>query len=385
MTGTNGKTTTVRLTSHIVRAAGKKVGLSSTDWIGVDDEIVERGDYSGPGGARIALRQTRVDVAVLETARGGLLRRGLGAQRADAAVVTNIAEDHLGDFGSQNLDELLNLKWIVTKALDKDSVAVLNADDLLLVGKSSELASQIAWFSPDPDNAVLSGHREAGGAVVTVIDGVVSRFDGQHWHALCAVADIPITLGGAAKHNIANALAAVGLSHALGIDDASIVRGLKTMTANENPGRCNLYHVNGCDVLLDFAHNPDAMAALFDIAANRPEKRRILCFGQAGDRTDEQIRGLAQGAWAIGLDRVIISELADYYRGRDPGEVFSILRDELKRLGALDDQISHNALESESLAQALKISRPGDFIIVLALGDSANLQNILQELNEAER
>jgi cyanophycin synthetase len=382
VTGTNGKTTTVRLASHIVRAAGRKVGLSSTDWIGVDDEIIERGDYSGPGGARTALRQRAIDVAILETARGGLLRRGLGPQRADAAVITNIAEDHLGDFGSQDLSELLDLKWIVMDALDDASVAILNADDPLLVQKAQRLTMPVIWFSLDPENSTLQRSTAAGGSVLTVVNDTISRIDGETRTALCAVNDVPITLQGSAKHNIANALAAVALSGGLGIPDEAIVAGLQSMTTNENPGRCNLFSIAGVDVLLDFAHNPEAMAAIFEIARDRPANRRVLCFGQAGDRTDEQIRELARGAWAIGLDRVIVSELADYRRGREPGEVYGLLKDELVRIGASTSQISHNELESESFAHALAWAEPGDFIIMLALGDATSLLRTIKALSD---
>ena len=384
VTGTNGKTTTVRLSSHILKASGQSVGLTSTDWVGVNNEIIERGDFSGPGGARTVLRQTNVDVAILETARGGLLRRGLGVQRADVALITNVSEDHLGDFGSRNLKELMDLKWIVMQALDEESIAILNADDAMLVDKSSELTKPtIHWFSLDPDNLTLQKQIKNASAVVTVVDDNIVRFDGKKWHSLCAVETIPITLNGIAKHNIANALAAVSLCSALGVADAAIVSGLQSMTANENPGRCNLFSVNGCEVLLDFAHNPEGMAGIFDIASKHPAKRRILCFGQAGDRTDRLIQELAQRAWSIGLEHVIISELSDYLRGREPGEVYDLLRSELLKSGAREDQISHNQLESESLAEALTMAQEGDLIIMLALGEAKALLKTLNELGES--
>ena len=181
VTGTNGKTTTVRLCTHILRAAGHSVGLSSTDWIGVNDDVIDRGDYSGPGGARTVLRQREVTAAVLETARGGLLRRGLGVDRADAALITNIAEDHLGDFGSQNLDELLDLKWIVTQAIDDAGVVVLNAEDKLLVAKANSLTCPIVWFSLGADDALLQRHVAAGGQAVTVKDNAIARHDKDGW------------------------------------------------------------------------------------------------------------------------------------------------------------------------------------------------------------
>ncbi|MEM7082636.1 MAG: Mur ligase family protein [Pseudomonadota bacterium] len=372
VTGTNGKTTTVRLTQRMLRAAGNRVGISSTDWIGVDDTIIDRGDYSGPGGARAVLRQN-IDTAVLETARGGLLRRGLGMPRADASLITNIAEDHLGDFGSENLDELLDLKWIVTRALDTQSVAILNADDPLLVAKASELSVPLCWFGLEPDADPIRAHIANAQPVVTVKDNVFCRFDGNTWRTLCAIDEAPITVGGSARHNVANSLAAIALAHFLGADDESIVSGLQSMQPNDNPGRCNFFSVNGVDVLLDFAHNPSAMQAIFDIARSHPAQRRLLCFGQAGDRTDDSIRELAQLAWAIGLDHVCVSELGDYRRGRAPQEVFHLLKEGLLSAGAQEHQISHHERERESLDHALHLAHEGDLIIMIALGEARAL------------
>ncbi|MEN7343882.1 MAG: Mur ligase family protein, partial [Pseudomonadota bacterium] len=373
VTGTNGKTTTVRLASRILRAAGLNVGLSSTDWIGVNDRIIDRGDYSGPGGARTVLRDKDVDAAILETARGGLLRRGLAVDYANAALITNIAEDHLGDFGSQNLEELLALKWLVTRVLGEGSTAVLNASDQLLVAKAEELTAPIIWFSVDKYNPILLGHIASGGTAFTVSDGKLGYFERNEWHALVPVADVPITMQGAAAHNIANALAAAGLCFALGADARAIVSGLISMQPNDNPGRCNVFHRDGVDILLDFAHNPDAMRALFDIAQAYPAKRRALCFGQAGDRTDAQIAELARRAWEIGLERVVISELADYRRGRAPGEVYGLLRQTLIDEGADPSQIGYFETEAASLEDALRWAEPGDLVIMLALGSATAL------------
>lgn len=379
VTGTNGKTTTVRLATRMLRAADHNVGLSSTDWIGVNDRIIDRGDYSGPGGARTVLRQTDVDVAILETARGGLLRRGLGVDRADVALITNIAEDHLGDFGSQDLGELLELKWLVTKALGSEGIAVLNADDPLLVAKSDALAQSIVWFSTIAENPVIARHVSGGGMALTVLDGNLGFWRDQQWTALAAIKDIPITMGGIARHNVANALAASALCLALSVPNAAVIEGLCGMQLNDNPGRCNLYAVDGYEVLLDFAHNPDAMEALFAIAQGRPANRRILCFGQAGDRTDAQISALAKAAWAIGLDRIVISELGDYRRGRDSGEVFALLKNTLLDEGAELDEIAHYDTEAESLADAMQWAAPGDLVIMLALSSARELTEVLQQ------
>ena len=380
VTGTNGKTTSVRFAKHILRAAGHNVGVSSTDWIAVNERIIDRDDWSGPGGARAVLREQNVDAAILETARGGLLRRGLGVEQADAALITNISEDHLGDFGSRNLDELLDIKWVISHAVRSGGKLVLNADDQRLVAKSGEFDGEIVWFSLDAANPVVASHTESGGVAFVLDDGELARIDGDDRQVICSASDIPLALGGAARHNVANALAAAALTASMGVSLPDIATGLTTMQQDENPGRCNIYALNGFRILIDFAHNPAAMSALFDMARAIPASRRALCFGQAGDRTDALIRELARDAWAIGLDRVVVSELPKYHRGREHGDVFALIRDELLKGGAADEQIHHFEEELESLEDAIGWAEPGDLVIMLALGGARPVQERLKEL-----
>jgi len=377
VTGTNGKTTTARIAKHILQTAGKTVGLSCTDWASVNDRIIDRDDWSGPGGARMVLRQTDVEVAILETARGGLLRRGLGVNKANAALITNIAEDHLGDFGSQSLGELLNIKWIVSHAVAA-SVLILNADDKLLLGKSPEFTGTIVWFSLDENNPVIRKHTENGGLAFVYEDNNLVRIEGGVRELICGAGEVPITLAGAARHNIANALGAAALTEQLGVSLTDIRNGLTTMSQDANPGRSNVYEVNGFQVLVDFAHNPEAMQALFTMARAIPAKRTVLCFGQAGDRTDEQIRELARSAWSIGLELACIAELEKYRRGREEGEVFTIIRDELLRCGAREEQIRHFGTESESFDAALAWAEAGDLVVMLDLGRDSDIQSKLK-------
>ena len=380
VTGTNGKTTTVRLATHILRAAARNVGLSSTDWIAVNETVLDRGDWSGPGGARTVLREKDVDIAILETARGGLLRRGLGVERADAALITNISEDHLGDFGSKDLNELLAVKWIVSRAVESSGRLILNADDALLRARAADYSGELVWFSLDADNETINEHTASGG-LVFVLDGeALTRIEGEVREIICQSNEIPIAMGGAARHNVANALSAAALTWCLGVSMDDIRSGLKTMVQDENPGRCNLYDLNGFKILVDFAHNPAAMAALFDMASAIPAKRRALCFGQAGDRTDKLIQELARDAWSIGLDRVVVSELAAYHRGREQGEVFEIIRDELVKAGAIPSQIMHFETEMESFLSAISWAEPGDLVIMLALAGALPIQEKLKEL-----
>ncbi len=354
VTGTNGKTTTVRLATHIARTAGKNVGLSSTDWIAVNERVIDRGDWSGPGGARAVLREREVDVAILESARGGLLRRGLGVDRADAALITNIAEDHLGDFGSHNLAELLDIKWIISRAVRETGRLILNADDALLRAKAKEFDGTIVWFSLDPDNELIAAASRDGDLCFLYEGDELLKIEAGERELICHSDEIPISMGGAARHNVANSLAAAALTYCIGFSIDAIRDGLKTMEQDENPGRCNIHEVDGKKVLIDFAHNPAAMHALFDMAVAIPAKRRVLCFGQAGDRPDDLIREMTRDAWAIGLDQVMISELADYHRGREHGDVFTVIKNELLAAGADTSQVHHHEEEMESFLAALE-------------------------------
>jgi len=383
VTGTNGKTTTVRVAAHILRSAGNNIGFSSTDYIAINDRIVDRDDWAGPGGARNVLREKDVDVAILETARGGLLRRGLGVDKADAALITNIAKDHLGDFGSQNLDELLNCKWIVSRAVASAGKLILNADDPMLVAKSKDFRGELVWFSLDANNDVVRTHAANGGTAFVLDGSDLMIINGDIPDLICRDRDVPITLNGAARHNVANALAAAALTWSMGVPLAEIRDGLTTMVPAKNPGRGNVYEISGFTVVVDFAHNPEALQALLDMANRMSPKRKALCFGQAGDRPDDLIRELARSAWQSGLDRVFVSELAKYHRGREHGVVFAVIRDELMTCGAREDQIEHHMEEIESLDSALEWAEPGDLIVMLALERSAELYDKLRSMSES--
>lgn len=366
VTGTNGKTTSVRIAAAIARAAGNTVGLSSTDWIAVDDEIVDRGDYSGPGGARTVLRDQRVTLAILETARGGLLRRGLSVTHADAALITNIAEDHLDDFSVTNLDQLADVKWIVTRALDSNGYAVLNADDPRLVERAGrDVSFRLFWFSLDAQNTVLRSHIKTGGSATTVEDGAIVYYRDGTRERLIDIGSVPVALGGAARHNVANALGAAGLMLAMGVNRDAVAAGLKETDSDSNPGRCNLFHVSGVSVLVDFAHNPHGLHAIFELARAYPANKRLLIIGQAGDRSNEAIRELTAAAWEIGLDHVIIKEMAHYARGRNKGEVPELIRAELIRLGAQESTVSYQEFELDAVRDALDRAEDGDLVIML--------------------
>ncbi|GMQ76618.1 MAG: Mur ligase family protein [Gammaproteobacteria bacterium] len=379
ITGTNGKTTSVRMAAAMVRAAGRVVGTCSTDWIAVDDAIIDRGDYSGPGGARAVLRDPRVEVAILETARGGLLRRGLVLERADAILITNVAEDHLGEFALDDLPALADLKWVVTKASDTTGRLVLNADDALLVERARSSAARITWFSADADNVRLQEHVAAGGDAFTVTDGEMIHWCGERRQSLIPVADIPMTLGGAAAHNVVNALGAAGLAAALGMPLDAIASGLRNSRREDHPGRLNVFEFDGVKAIVDFAHNPHGMRALFAMGSKLEAKRRLVLIGQAGDRSDQAIGELADAAWDLRPERIIIKEMGRYARGRDKGEVPGLLRQRFLQLGAGAEILGYQEQEMQAVREAVEWSRSGDVLILLIHEDVEGVTEYLSD------
>ena len=356
VTGTNGKTTTARLLGAIVAAHGTTPGISTTDGLKVGREAIGSGDYSGPEGARRILRDRRVGCAILETARGGIQRRGLALARVDAAAITNVAEDHLGEFGMPSLDDVFDVKLVVAAATGSGGRLVVNGDDRELLARARRTGAQLATFSLGAPETSVPGETASIDRGRIVLAG----------RPLIAVEDVPATFGGLARHNVANALAAVLLASALRLPDEAIVRGLQTFASGpeENPGRANLLTVGGVRVLVDFAHNPHGMDALVAFARALPASRRLVVIGQAGDRDDEALRAMARAAWGLAPDVVVIKELAAYLRGRAPGEIPKILDAELRRQGASPAQIIHAASEVEAVERALAWARDGDLLVL---------------------
>ena len=384
VTGTNGKTTTVRLLASILQAAGRAVGVTSTDRIQVGGEVLDHGDFSGPGGARTLLRDPRVEVAVLETARGGLLRRGLAVHSADAALITNIAADHLGDLGVADLSGLADVKLVITRAIGPEGRVVLNADDPLLVERAAGVRAPVVWFGLDPDGPVLRRARDAGGEVCFLENGELVRQAGDRREAVARVDEIPLAFGGAARYNVANALAAVALAGTLGISREAIAEGLRSLrsTPEDNPGRANLFEVAGVRLLVDYAHNPHGVEAVLELARSLPAERKLIVLGQAGDRDDEALRDLVQTVWKARPDRVVIKELPSLLRGRELGDVPAVLDAELRRLGMRPEDLVHAETELEGIRQALAWARPGDLLLLLVHSQRDEVLDLIRRLEE---
>ena len=367
VTGTNGKTTVVRLIAACAKASGRTTGYCCTDGVFVAGQALGTGDYSGPAGARRVLRDARVEAAVLETARGGILRRGLAVSRANVAVITSIAADHFGEFGVYDLDALVDVKLAVARALDSGGLLVTNADDALLARRAPESGKPIGWFAQDADLPLLASHRQAGGATAGVRQGrLVLAWQGCD-HDLGEIAAMPLTAGGHSHFNVAN-LATASLGAAgLGVEPATIAEVFARFGTDpaDNAGRLMRFELGGLTLIVDFAHNPTALAGLVDFAQHlRAGGRLGLLLGQAGNREDADIDRLATVAASARPDLVVVKELESYLRGRGGGEVPAILRRALERAGVAAGAIADASDEDHAVRQALSWARAGDVLVL---------------------
>ncbi len=363
VTGTNGKTTTSRMIAHIAREAGHLVGWSNTDGIYVDGELVEGGDYSGPSGAGRVLAHREVDFAVTETARGGILLRGMGVTHNDVSVVTNVSADHLGLQGIDTVDQLAEVKGVVPRITKKDGWAVLNGDDPRVFAMRQNTPARPWVFSRDPDSPslreVLAGH----GRATTVLDGWITVLEGNSATPLVEVAEVPMTLSGLSRFNVENALAAASAALAAGIDRKHVVSGLRSFRPDpeHNPGRMNFFSLGDISVVMDLAHNEAGLEAMIEIMRGLrvPGRCLLLGLGAVGDRQDDLIEMLGEIA-ARDADVVAIGHKQKYLRGRTLDEMDSLLRAGAERVGVTD--IDSYPTELASLEALLKLADAGDVV-----------------------
>ena len=395
VTGSNGKTTTVRMISHILRRTGRKVGMTSTDGTYVDDRLILKADTSGPKSARMILQHPRVELAVLETARGGILREGLGYRHNDVAVVLNVSGDHLGLGGITSIEQLANVKQVIVDAVPRKGVAVLNADDPLVARMAGACVGEVVFFSTREGNPVVDRHCRRGGRALAVesIDGVETitlRVGNRASFPIVPVAVLPSTFGGAASMNVENAVAAAAATIALDVRLDDIRHGLRTFTTTFDaaPGRLNVVESNGIKVILDYGHNAAAMRALgqfvdrfveeiplvdrvVDEFPVRVPPRRIAVVGTAGDRSDKELRELG---WVVAcyFNEVMIRE-DDNLRGRPPGELAGLIAEGVRTAidcGASCQFVEPVLDEVAAVKAALARAEPGD-IVVLCVEDAA--------------
>jgi cyanophycin synthetase len=382
VTGSNGKTTIVRLLAAMLTQGGRIPGTTSTDGVKVGDRLLAEGDYSGPSGARMVLRDRNVETAVLETARGGILRRGLPVEQADVAIITNIADDHLGEFGVQSLADLAETKLVTVRAVRPNGCVVLNADDPILAGARDQVSAPVTWFSLHPERAEVRDHLAAGGRAALLEEEALVLATGAARTIVATLSEVTITLGGSATHNVANTLAAVAAAQALHLPLEVIRTTLQWFgrDVDDNPGRANLIELGGIRLLIDFAHNPHGMAALAAMALGLSSQRRLVLLGQAGDRSDSAIRELADAAMTLRPDYVVVKELERYLRGRGAGEVPGLLMDELRRRGLPPEAVNFPGSEGAAVRHALEWARPGDLLVLPIHQDRAEVLALIERL-----
>ncbi|MEO6519475.1 MAG: Mur ligase family protein [Pseudoxanthomonas sp.] len=367
VTGSNGKTTTVRLLAAMTRAHGWRTAHSCTDGVFFEGAALEAGDFSGPTGARTALRQGQAQAAILETARGGMLRRGLAVANANAAIVTNIAPDHFGEYGIHDLDDLATVKLVVARAIDSHGLLVLNADDPVLVRQSTALTCPLGWFALDFDLPLLARQRAAGGATSGVRDGRLLLHFNDTTHDLGNVLAMPLTLQGRATYNIANLAGAALTATALGIDANTIAATLAQFgqSQSDNPGRLQRWVFGTLEVFVDYAHNPDGLRGLLHaVGADKRARRLAMILGHAGNREDADLRAVASTAATARPDLVVLKDIAGYERGRAPGDVAGIMRAQLLADGVLPAAISTCLDEVEAVRITLAWARDGDLLVL---------------------
>jgi cyanophycin synthetase len=364
VTGTNGKTTVTRMLGHIISRLGYRVGMSTTDGITIGGEVVKSGDLTGPWSARLVLNDPTVQWAVLETARGGIARGGLGFDDADVAVVTNIGQDHLGQDGVETLEDLIHLKALLVDVVRPSGSAVLNADDARVLALKNRCRGRIVLFSTAPANPEVVRHLQAGGEAVYCKHGFLYHGRAGIDRRLIGIRALPSSLGGVASINVANAAAAAAAALALGIAPSHVADGLRTFPAGGaglNRGRLEMLDGGDLRVLVDYGHNVPAITALGDICRRLRSRRIVTVVGLPGDRRDDDI--VASGQVVASFShRVIIREDADR-RGREPGAVAELIRRAAARVPNCDVKVVLD--EAESVKEAILTAEPGSLVLIL--------------------
>lgn len=366
ITGVNGKTTTTRCIAHILRGTGKTVGMTCTDGIYIGNRRIDRDDCAGPQSARNILFNPAVDMAVLETARGGILRAGLGFDKCDVAVVTNIGEgDHLGLADIETIEELAKVKRAIVDVVAPHATAVLNAHDPLVVGMAAHCRGKVLFFSRDPQHPVVVAHRAEGGRAVIVRDNTIILCDGAREESLISLDDVPLTHGGRVHFQVENMLAAAGAAWSLGLSRDLLIDGVSSFghDLKHSPGRFNLLDIDGKTCVVDYGHNVSSLKALLESLSQFPHARRTAVYTAAGDRRDCD---MIQQAEMLGdsFDRVILYE--DHYtRGRPQGEIMDLFRKGLSKGERVADVLEvHGAVKA--IETALAMTQPGELLLIQA-------------------
>jgi cyanophycin synthetase len=368
ITGTNGKTTTTRMVGHILKLAGHTVGMATSDGVYIDGVLTVKGDMTGPWASHLVLRDPTVDMAVLETARGGIVRAGLGWRRCSVGAVLNVASDHLGMGGIQDLDDLAQVKRVVVEVAR--DFCVLNADDERVAAMAAHSPGAPVYVTMQRENELVRRHIREKGRAIALEEGLNGRmlvlYEGEDHIPLLWARQIPATVDGHALHNVQNAMFAAAIAYSMGVGLENVRQGLRTFTTDffQTPGRMNFYNEHPFRVLLDYAHNAHGMASMARMVREMTvHGRRIGVISAPGDRRDEDILDLARTA-ASAFDLVVLRE-DDNRRGRRPGEVGELLRQGLLAAGYPADRIVPGVFEEEEAVQrSLESAQPGDLLVI---------------------
>jgi cyanophycin synthetase len=377
ITGTNGKTTTSRLVANMVLQHGYKTGYTTTDGIYLDNELIYKGDCSGPASAQVILRDPIVEFAVLECARGGIIRSGLGFDQCDCAIVTNVAEDHLGQDGINTIESLARVKSVVPETVKLDGYAVLNADDDLVYAMRENVKCRTAFFSLHADNVRIQRHCDEGGIAAVLEEGRIIIRKGDSMIVIDEVGNIPITYGGKARFNIANVLAAVLASYLTGISLPAIrstLRNFKNST-ELTPGRMNEFDFRDFKVMVDYAHNPHGLRAFGEFVKAVPASKKIGVIAGIGDRRSEDIVSLAEEAAKI-FDEIII-RMDEDLRGRTELEIGSLLRSGIQKVSP-DKKVLYFSNEPAAIDHVVHTAEPGSFTVIF-------VDNVLSVCNRLKK
>ena len=382
VTGTNGKTTTTRLLAHIVKNNGYKVGFTTSDGIYIQNHMLEKGDTTGPLSAEYILKDPTVEFAVLETARGGILRSGLGFSRCDIAVITNIQEDHLGLSDIHTLEDLARVKSTVVKSVKKEGWAILNAEDEQCIKIGQELSCNVAYFSMDEENPLIKKLCKEGKIVCVYENGFITVKKGEWKIRIERATHVPLTMGGKAKFMIANVLAATLASYLQGFKTEDISTSLQTFipSAAQTPGRMNIFDFKKFKVMIDFAHNPSGYRGVEDFLSSVNANKKIGIIAGVGDRRDEDIKECAKIAGRM-FDHIIIRQ-EKHLRGRTEEEIIGLIMEGISESGR---NVTHEIItkEVEAIKHAINSAEEGTFIT--ALSDVVtNAIEIVQEYLDKE-
>ncbi len=377
VTGTNGKTTTVRLITHILELNGGRVGMTSTDAVVINNDPILHGDYSGPGGAKVVLMDSTIDHAVLEVARGGILRRGLGYSESDVGVLLNVTSDHLGEGGIETMDDLASLKGIIIETVKPSGHAVLNADDPMVLKFKDDTKAQVILFSMDPDNPALKENLEKGNMNVTIKGESIIIQKGGWISNVAKVVEIPITYGGKATFNIQNAMAAAAATSALGLNEKQIRAGLVSFSPSIglSPGRMNVVEISDFKVIIDFGHNIGAISATGELLPHLAPGRKIRVAAGTGNRRQEDIIEYGR-TLAKFYDHVVITDTDP--RKMKLGEVASLVHKGLLDGGMKDECITTILDGREATRAALEMARKGDIVVLQA----DDVQQVIHDVME---